>query len=415
MSKKENIDTAKIKEPINNNDSLNTDEPITVDELDDAKLKIDAMLAKVTQIDELHAKVYASSKQAVDQFTAAETASQNWNAEIETRLVKIKGEIDTQLADFNEKQKAAVAEYKLNLTKSYDDSKIELENKVTSFSAAVDSNLEQINDAHTKIVLGDKNSKSYIHDVETKVRSIENYKDSLFGDENGHNNGEDSIKNTIDKTRNLLTEIHSETSGRFKELTDLSIIDSFDKLAESANKKRLGLGIVFLVISLGISYVGYDLVKSEVDWLSLLLRLPIIIPLGLILFVVNRELKVEKVIEEQYKYKASLSKALKGYRNLYQLDHEDTEYMELFNVLKKEMLRSPFESIRPYLNQNLPWEKNIKVDKNGIQITDATSNTLNEKKDMSSKTNIAPEVKQKEETIPQQEVEKNNPTPKAEG
>jgi hypothetical protein len=77
-----------------------------------------------------------------------------------------------------------------------------------------------------------------------------------------------------------------------------------------------------------------------------------------------------KKLAEEYHHKAAIAEAMTGYRQLYELDHEDKEYMELFNSLKDQLNINPSKSIDNFLNLKSPQE----------EISDTVKNIFNPKK-----------------------------------
>ena len=70
---------------------------------------------------------------------------------------------------------------------------------------------------------------------------------------------------------------------------------------------------------------------------------------------------------EEYHHKAAIAEAMTGYRQLYDLEHEDGEYMELFNSLKDQLNVNPSNSIDKFLNLKSPQE----------EVTSSIKNTFN--------------------------------------
>jgi hypothetical protein len=71
----------------------------------------------------------------------------------------------------------------------------------------------------------------------------------------------------------------------------------------------------------------------------------------------NRNQKIAKILAEEYHHKAAIAEAMTGYRQLYELEHEDVEYMELFNSLKDQLNINPSKSIDKFLNLKSPQEE----------------------------------------------------------
>jgi hypothetical protein len=146
--------------------------------------------------------------------------------------------------------------------------------------------------------------------------------------------------------------LKKQAESLLNKMTDASLHTAFSK---SAHRYMIGSWVILIiqVIVLGIAaFLAYRAIDLEVE--DLLKNILPTIPLGFLVYFLNRAYTVEKKLAEEYQHKSSLTKTLAGYRALYKLSHEDKEYMALFTHIKEGITRNPSKEINPLLFRRLP-------------------------------------------------------------
>lgn len=213
---------------------------------------------------------------------------------------------------------------------------------------------KEIAKAKTQIVDGTSRKKSILSELQESRILILEFQKKILGDENGlMAGGELALDPLLIKIRKEMENITTEANTLLTRLTDESVDSDFAGIATKARSRglwALSFSIFALTTMAGMSFWVFQPGLIITDFLS---RFTFLIPLAFAVFLLNRERKIQHVIEIQYRYKSALAKALKGYRNLYDLPHSSPEYMELFNVLKFELLENPMKHARRYLDQDM--------------------------------------------------------------
>lgn len=147
-------------------------------------------------------------------------------------------------------------------------------------------------------------------------------------------------------------DLRKQAESLLNKMTDASLHTAFSK---SALRYMIGSWVILSIqiMVLGIAaFLAYRAIDLELE--DLLKNILPTIPLGFLVYFLNRAYTVEKKLAEEYQHKSSLTKTLAGYRALYKLSHEDKEYMALFTHIKEGITRNPSKEINPLLFRRLP-------------------------------------------------------------
>ncbi len=181
----------------------------------------------------------------------------------------------------------------------------------------------------------------------------------IFGDEDGMCTTGPSIKmrskSACEDAEKALVDgedVRKQAESLLSKMTDASLHTAFSSAARRymvGSWIILSIQILVLGIAAALAYRAITL-----DLPNLLKNMLPTVPLGFLVYFLNRAYTVEKKLAEEYQHKSSLTKTLAGYRALYKLSHEDKEYMELFTHIKEGITRNPSKEINPLLFRRLP-------------------------------------------------------------
>ncbi|MFP5470891.1 MAG: hypothetical protein ACLGGV_04790 [Bacteroidia bacterium] len=175
-----------------------------------------------------------------------------------------------------------------------------------------------------------------------------------------------SLINAIQEQKKELNSLIEEANKKLYALTDSSLHNAFAKRANEYTdefkklEKRthnltwavIGDIVLFGLVQLYLLYHGKDF-----NYHLLIYQFSIAGALIFAIWMYNRNQKIAKKLAEEYHHKAAIAEAMTGYRQLYELEHEDKEYMELFNSLKDQLNVNPSKSIDKFLNLKSPQEE----------------------------------------------------------
>lgn len=304
-----------------------------------------------TAIENSKVKIEEANTNATSQITTLETNTKQQISESTENLKTLLTEVETL--------KNNLSEIETILTTGKDPKtgwNTQAENLIASienFKKLSETSQAKIEEAQSLIFDDTENQKSLLSSVKIATNDIANYKETIYGDENGDIDGKPALQKDIEAKRSEMSRIVEHTTKALKELTDESLDAAFSTISETAKKR--GQLALYATVGILVAIVGLslNLYKDNPTINDFIYRFLLIIPMGFAVFFLNRERKVQHVVEITYRYKSALAKALKGYRNLYNLEHSSDEYMELFNVLKLELLKNPMNDAKPYLDQDM--------------------------------------------------------------
>ena len=262
---------------------------------------------------------------------------------------------------------------------------------------------QDIKKMYDKSVAAEKNitkdAEAYdqkLRKAETLSKQLDELKDDLYklkddylGDEDGNcYKSEDdqppvkvpAIKKDLIEKRKEIDEIKELAQVALHKATDKGLHSTFEdyrnKYSESYWRYNIfqfilltiissfGLfsitGIPQYLIDLGISFPVLAL-RADLDTLvQLSFRGLILLPLIYLSIILNRNANIQKALAEEYAHKASLTKSVVGYRELYNLEHKNDEYTNLFKSIVDGLNANPADKVIPMLNKKTPQE-NLKI------------------------------------------------------
>ena len=205
-----------------------------------------------------------------------------------------------------------------------------------------------------------------INELEEKFQKL-NIK--LNGDADGNHDGKPALitKNIqlTEEIQNLKKEtekLKTTAEEMLKITTDASLFSAFvdqqTKYTNSSRYNMIMLGILLIIISI---YSVCNLpanISANMDTLTTFaFRIITILPVVYLSIVILNAYNVQKILAEEYAYKATLAKAISGYRKRFELNHKDSDYMDLFNAFREALKENPSDRIASILNRKAPQAK----------------------------------------------------------
>ena len=176
---------------------------------------------------------------------------------------------------------------------------------------------------------------------------------------------EENIKSQNEKVEaevSRLSHLVTQSANLLAEMTDKSLHNAFKNEAD-ANKKEhskyfyfslwtLGAGIVAFLIPLLIQALATNPLNVYEFWFA---RTFIAVPFVFAYWLCVSTASIKMKLAEEYQHKASIAEALSGYREMWDLEHQDDEYKELFNLISKDLVKNPANKIK--ISHNNLFEK----------------------------------------------------------
>ena len=204
-------------------------------------------------------------------------------------------------------------------------------------------------------------SKNLIEN-EKEVKKLSAFYKSVFEKTVDEETEKPGLKATVESLANRLEKLTSQAEKKLFELTDSSLQHAFTSRAKkyTFEFKKLQKFTFWLTLTLVADILLFGIIqlcKEKFDWHLLIYQFSIAGALIFSIFMYNRNQKIAKKLAEEYQHKASLTEAMTGYRALYNLEHTDAEYMELFNSLKEQLNTNPSKQIDTFLKLKSPHEE----------------------------------------------------------
>lgn len=203
--------------------------------------------------------------------------------------------------------------------------------------------------------------------TDEKFKQLEKFHDDVFNDKKNAEGNiiKSSLINSIQQQKNKLDTLIEEANKKLYALTDSSLHNAFASRAKDYTTEfnrleglthKLTWAVVTDILLFGLVQVILVLFAKGFNYHILIYQFSIAGALVFAIWMFNRNQKMAKKLAEEYHHKAAIAEAMTGYRQLYELDHEDQEYMELFNALKDQLNINPSKSIDNFLNLKSPQE-----------------------------------------------------------
>jgi len=398
---------------------------------------------QINEIQQFHAELFHSNeakKSIKEQIDSLQNSLSSIQKEQEEKLAKIKsyyselfessetrksveeeiGDYYKQLFEDSESSKSVKTEINLifqNIKKEYE-TFVSQSSKVTVFHNKLfledegNESIEQSIDAfYDKLFTDGDNEKSFntqfdnlLHSLgerfkiaDDKIKRLEDFYSSVFEDKKNEEGKvtKPSLISSIDSQKQRLDKLIKEATEKLYALTDSSLHNAFAKRAEEYTKEfgrletlthKLTWAVIIDIVIFGLIQCVLIALDKGFNYHILIYQFSIAGALVFAIWMFNRNQKIAKKLAEEYHHKAAIAEAMTGYRQLYDLEHEDGEYMELFNSLKDQLNINPSKSIDKFLNLKSPQE----------EVTDTFKNTFNTDKLKELAEALKPFIKQGE-------------------
>jgi hypothetical protein len=155
----------------------------------------------------------------------------------------------------------------------------------------------------------------------------------------------------ISKQRQELQSLNDQSTQLLAELTDKSLHNTFKTQAEKkkwAHRLYFAFSIGILLIGVVVGLITQHYHEAwQLNGLDLwLYRLFISTPIGLLYWLCVSNSGIALKLAEEYQHKASISETLSGYRKLWNLEHQDQEYRDLFDPIACDLIKNPADKIK---------------------------------------------------------------------
>jgi uncharacterized membrane-anchored protein YjiN (DUF445 family) len=245
----------------------------------------------------------------------------------------------------------------------YDKLFIDGENK-KSFNTQFESLLQSLDDRYNI--------------ANNKIKRLEDFYSSVFEDKKTEEGTvtKQSLTSSIDSQKQRLDNLIKKATEQLYALTDSSLHNAFAKRAKEYTDEfgrletlthKLTWAVIIDIVFFGILQFNLITKDKGFNYHILIYQFSIAGAIFFAIWMFNRNQKIAKKLAEEYHHKAAIAEAMTGYRHLYDLEHEDGEYMELFNSLKDQLNINPSKSIDKFLNLKSPQE----------EVTETFKNTFN--------------------------------------
>lgn len=366
-------------------------------------LRKDRLIALMDEQKNKTEKIITESSLAIENSHKAEKAFSKSHTDFEAEKVNLKtvvARVDTQtkaaIATIEAKLPIADAEIEKIKVKAISDVNEFIENElktkgnasllqITSSEAAVVKSKNNIDKTETDILAKRTHCETLEAGIKSTSNEVAKYKNNILGvaseiigDENGnHINGSAmkarlvALEAEINKTQEAANSLNSQSESILEKVTDSGLHGSYERSADRYRKSTWIILIaqcVILLVMAGLAYKAINIIKLE----EVLKNILPTIPLGVLVFFLQRAYTVEKKLTEEYQHKSTLTKTLAGYRSLYDLKHSDPEYMALFNHVKDGITRNPSEEINPLLHKRLLIDKVVDTIDNVVESASQT-------------------------------------------
>jgi hypothetical protein len=157
----------------------------------------------------------------------------------------------------------------------------------------------------------------------------------------------------ISNQRQELQSLNNQSTQLLAELTDKSLHNAF-KIQAVAEKKEHDKYFNYSIFSLGGGFIAFVFLfllqafsSHQFSIYELwLIRISLIAPFGFAYYLCSTKSNISMKLANEYQHKASISEALSGYRKLWNLEHEDGEYRDLFDPIARDLIKNPSDKIK---------------------------------------------------------------------
>ncbi len=211
--------------------------------------------------------------------------------------------------------------------------------------------------------------------ADEKIKRLEGFYSNVFEDTKNEDGkiSKHSLIGSIDSQKQKLEKLIKEATEKLYALTDSSLHNAFAKRADEYTKEfsrletlthKLTWAVIIDIGFFGLIQCVLVALEKGFNYHILIYQFSVAGALVFAIWMFNRNQKIAKKLAEEYHHKAAIAEAMTGYRQLYELEHEDLEYRELFNSLKDQLNINPSKSIDKFLNLKSPQEEVTETVKN---------------------------------------------------
>jgi len=319
---------------------------------------------KKKEIVALTAEMQSSLNQLNQNSTEFSNTAMEKLAAVDQNVSTITADASKKVSEFIDTEIKPKATETIDLAIATKDQTVTLKGEVETLVKAVEAIHDGTSEKHELV--------TEKHDSIAKLLTkAEQNSFDIFGDEEGMCLNGPSIKKrsqTVCREAEQALEdgedVRKQADGLLSKMTDASLHTAF---SSAARRYMVGSWVILIlqILILGVAAaLAYRAIELEIS--DLLKNMLPTIPLGFLVYFLNRAYTVEKKLAEEYQHKSSLTKTLAGYRALYKLTHEDKEYMALFTHIKEGITRNPSKEINPLLFRRLPIDAFTDTAENAI-------------------------------------------------
>ena len=242
--------------------------------------------------------------------------------------------------------------------------------------------------AHDIIITDTEDYKIQKENVKNLQDKLLKFEHKFMGDENGEYNKSEpnqppvmlpAIKKELSVSQDEINSLAEQAQSVLHKATDKGLHSVFEEYRSRYTKSSRNYNLwqyallAFIFIFGLLSITGYPpflinfgislpllTLKADLDTLvQLSFRGVMILPLVYLSIILNRNANIQKALAEEYAHKASLTKSIAGYRELYDLEHKNDEYTNLFKSIVEGLNANPANKIFYMLNKKTPQENDI--------------------------------------------------------
>ncbi len=167
---------------------------------------------------------------------------------------------------------------------------------------------------------------------------------------------EHDVQSLTKKNKQLFTEsnkLFAESNKLYQELIDKSLHSAFKKEANRNKWSHTGYSflamsslatILVILLSDIFGFKFYDDLGLSFYELSFF-KISLSVPLVFIYRFCSHTAKIKLKLGEEYQHKASMTEMLLGYRNMWELKHEDAEYQNIFKLISEDLAKNPADKV----------------------------------------------------------------------
>jgi predicted nucleic acid-binding Zn-ribbon protein len=338
--------------------------------MDTTKKTIDETQAKIQKINAFHNSLFESGEDSTclkDQIEGLKQEIETLKEEQEKLISALKEYHDKTLIGTDEEVSTAIIIEEL--IDNYTNKLGQLDKKQglfeTFYVQAFEGTSEEIS-YQSQLKSAITQIKNDLSESEDELRELRNFHAKVIDSESKEGKKIPGLETAVNNLKNRLTTLISDANNKLHSLTDSSLHNAFATRAANYTQEFQSLqkytfwsiaGLIFDIMAFGLAQIVLTAMDKPFSYHVLIYQFSIAGALVLAIWMFNRNQKIAKKLAEEYHHKASISEAMTGYRTLYGLDHDDEEYLALFNSIKDQLNVNPSKHIDTFLNLKSPHEE----------------------------------------------------------